>query len=137
MKKKIFLRALLGFPLGIAIGYIVTILISLVRADGYYSPCVPQLVESMGSQINAVVFQAILSGLLGAVFAAISTIWEIEDWSIAKQTAIYFTSAALTMMPIAYLAKWMEPTIKGFLSYFGIFVVIFIIIWLLQYLLEK
>ncbi len=137
MKKKVFLRALLGFPLGISIGYIVTILISMVHANGYYSPCVPSLVDAMGSQINAVAFQAVLSGLLGAVFAASSVIWEIEDWSIAKQTGIYFALTALTIMPIAYFAKWMEPTLKGFLSYFGIFVLIFVVIWLIQYLFWK
>lgn len=137
MKKKVFLRALLGFPLGISIGYIVTILISMVHANGYYSPCVPSLVDAMGSQINAVAFQAVLSGLLGAVFAASSVIWEIEDWSIAKQTGIYFALTALTIMPIAYFARWMEPTLKGFLSYFGIFVLIFVVIWLIQYLFWK
>ena len=104
MKKKVVLRALLGFPLGIAFGYIITILTSLVWANGFYSPCVPGLIEQMGSEINAVILQAALSGLLGGVFAASSVIWEIENWSIAKQTGIYFAITALVMMPVAYFA---------------------------------
>ena len=34
MKKKIVLRSMLGFPLGLALGYLITILISLIYADG-------------------------------------------------------------------------------------------------------
>ena len=63
MKKQIFTRALLGFPLGVAVGYIITIAVSLIWADGYYTPCVPELKELMGSEINAVMLQALLSGL--------------------------------------------------------------------------
>ncbi len=137
MKKKIFLRGLLGFPLGISLGYIITILISLVHADGYYSPCVPQLIDLMGNEIKAVLLQCILSGILGSSFAASSLIWEMDDWSIAKQTGIYFGITASVMMPVAYLAKWMEPTLWGFVNYFGIFITIFIAIWLIQYVFWK
>lgn len=137
MKKKAFLRGLLGFPLGISIGYIITIFISLALAQGYYSPCVPVLVETMGNEINAVILQTILSGLLGSAFAACSVIWEMDNWSIAKQTGIYFIITALVMMPIAYFTNWMEHSVLGFLSYLGIFVLIFIIVWVAQYLAWK
>ncbi|MGI6510321.1 MAG: DUF3021 domain-containing protein [Erysipelotrichaceae bacterium] len=137
MKKKIFLRGLLGIPLGIAQGYIITILISLIHANGYYSPCVPELIETAGSEINAVILQAALSGLLGATFSASSVIWEMDNWSIAKQSGIYFAITALVMMPVAYFAKWMEPTIKGFVVYFGIFLLVYIVIWSIQYIFWK
>ncbi len=38
MKKKIFLRGLLGFPIGITIGYLITIFISLIWGQNHYSP---------------------------------------------------------------------------------------------------
>lgn len=72
MKKRIFLRGMIGFPIGIAIGYIITIFISIVMANGYYSPCVPELTEIMENEINAVILQAVLCGLLGAGCAASS-----------------------------------------------------------------
>lgn len=137
MKKKMLLRGLLGFPLGIAIGYVITIFISLAIGKDGYSPCVPELIETTGSEIGAVVLQAVLSGLLGTVFAVSSAIWEIENWSIVKQTGIYFTVTALGMMPIAYFTNWMEHSVGGFLLYFGIFVGIFIVIWIIQYLFWK
>lgn len=133
MKKKLLGRMLLGFPMGIAIGYMITIAISLAFADGYYSPCVPVLIETIGSEIGAVLLQAVLCGILGSAFSASSLIWEIEEWSIAKQTSIYFLITSLVMMPVAYLARWMEHSVWGFLSYFGIFAGIFVFVWFIQY----
>lgn len=60
MKKQVFLRGLLGFPLGIAMGYIITIIVSMIWAQGYYSACVPSLIEAMGNEINAVILQTIV-----------------------------------------------------------------------------
>lgn len=137
MKKKIVLRSILGFPIGIAIGYLITIFISLSWANGYYSPCVPELISAMGNEINAVVLQALLCGLLGTGFAASSVIWEIDNWGIIKQTGIYFVIISVIMLPIAYLAYWMEHSIVGILSYFGIFVLIFAFIWIIQFVIGK
>lgn len=137
MKKKIVLRSLLGFPIGIAIGYLITIFVSLGLANGYYSPCVPELISAMGNEINAVILQALLSGLLGAVSAASSVIWEIERWGIIKQTGIYFMIASVTMLPIAYFSYWMEHSIGGFLSYFGVYILIFAVLWIIQFVIGK
>ncbi len=137
MKKQIFLRGILGFPLGLAIGYLITIIISLIWANGYYSPCVPELTVMMGNEINAVLLQAFLCGILGMGFGASSVIWKIEDWGIVKQTAIYFLIVSVIMIPIAYVTFWMEHSLKGVLSYFGIFALIFVIVWIIQYTVGK
>ncbi len=137
MKKKIIVRSALGFPIGISIGYLITIIISLGWANGYYSPCVPELITVMGNEINAVILQTVLCGLLGAGFAASSVIWSIEHWGIVKQTGIYFAIISLIMIPIAYFTYWMEHSLKGFLSYFGIFILIFIFIWIIEFIIVK
>lgn len=137
MKMKIVLRGVLGFPLGITIGYLISIFTSLAFADGYYSPCVPELISQTGSEINAVILQAALCGLLGMGFAASSVIWEIDSWSLIKQTGIYFAITSLLMLPIAYFAFWMEHTVVGFISYFGIFILIFISIWIIQIITRR
>jgi cell division protein FtsL len=36
------------------------------------------------------------------------------------------------MFPIAYLCYWMEHTLLGILTYVGIFVALYIIIWFIQ-----
>lgn len=137
MKKKMITRSLLGFPIGIAIGYFITILGSLARANGDYSPCAPELIAAMGNEINAVMLQAVLSGLLGTGFAASSVIWEIDTWSMVKQTGIYFSIIAAVMLPTAYFAYWMEHSIIGFVFYFGIFIFIFAGIWISMYVTGK
>lgn len=137
MKRKIILRFLTGFPIGITIGYLITIIISLIFADGYYSPCVPSLIDAAGSEINAVTLQALLCGIMGGGFGAISLIWKIENWSIVKQTGIYFLAASLLMLPVAYFTHWMEHSVKGFLIYFGIFTLIFAVIWGIQLAIGK
>lgn len=137
MSKKIILRSLLGFPIGISIGYLITIFTSLIYADGYYSPCVPALISMTGNEIYAVILQAFLCGVLGTGFSASSVIWEIEHWGIVKQTAIYFLITSIVMMPIAYCLFWMEHSLAGFLMYFGIFVLIFVLVWIIQFMIGK
>jgi hypothetical protein len=137
MLKKILARGALGFPLGVCIGYLITIGISLALATGEYHSCVPALAEQFGSELAAVVFQAALCGVLGAAFAAASIIWERETWSIAKQTGLYFLVVSVAMFPIAYFAQWMEHSLAGFLLYFGIFIVLFIVMWVIQYLVWR
>ena len=66
-------------------------------------------------------------------FGGCSVIWEIEDWGIVKQTGIYFLIVSVIMMPIAYVSYWMEHSLSGILSYFGTFVLIFVIVWMIQY----
>lgn len=137
MKKKIISRGAVGFPIGIAIGYGITIVISLFWGEGTYFSCVPELVSSMGGELNAVIFQALLCGLLGAGFGAASVIWEAERWSIAARTGVYFLAVSLLMMPIAYLACWMEHSLAGFFRYFGIFTLIFLVIWGIEWMAAR
>ncbi len=133
MKKKLLQRSVIGFPIGIAIGYLITICISLGWGGGDYLACVPEMAAAVGSEVGAVALQAVLCGLLGAGCAASSVIWEVEHWSMVKQTGLYFLALSLLMLPIAYFSYWMEHTVQGFLSYFGIFVLIFATMWLTQW----
>ena len=61
-----------------------------------------------------------------------SVIWEMDGWSLARQTGIFFSVACVIMLPIAYAANWMEHSFSGLLSYFGVFSAIFLIVWLAQ-----
>lgn len=137
MKKKVFLRGLIGFPLGIAIGHIISVLGSLFWANGTFEPCVPSLIASVGNEINAVILQTLLCGVIGASFAASSVVWEFENWSIVKQTGFYFLINAVFMLPTAYFLNWMEHSLTGFLVYLGIFTLNFAVIWLIQYFVWK
>ena len=137
MKKQVLSRGFLGFPLGITIGYVITIAISLSAGQGSYIPCVPEFVATVGSEINAVLLQTALCGVLGASFGACSMIWEMDSWSIAKQSLLYFLITSVFMMPIAYITSWMEHSWGGFLLYFGIFTSVFLAVWIIQYIILR
>ena len=134
MKKQIIKRGLLGFPVGIAIGFVITLIISACIGDGFYYSVTPELIGSMGNELNAVILQTVLCGIMGSGFAMASVIWELDSWSLAKQSGIYFLIACIIMFPIAYITNRMKHSIAGVLSYIGIFIVIFVIVWIAQYL---
>lgn len=137
MKKKMIMRGLLGLPTGIAIGFVITLIISACIGNGSFYPVTPELIDTMGNELNAVILQTVLCAVMGVGFAAASVIWELDSWSLAKQSGIYFMIISVIMMPIAYVTHWMKHTALGVLSYVAIFVAIFIIVWLSQYLLWK
>lgn len=137
MKNRIIKLALIGFPVGIVIGFVITLIISACIGDGFYYPVTPEFISLMGNELNAVILQTVLCGIIGSGFAMASVIWDIDSWSLAKQSAIYFLIACIIMFPIAYITNWMKHSIAGVLSYVGIFVVIFVIAWLVQYLSWK
>lgn len=137
MKKKIIMRGLLGLPTGIAIGFVITLIISACIGNGSFYPVTPELIDTMGNELNAVILQTVLCAVMGVGFAAASIIWELDSWSLAKQSGIYFTIISVIMLPIAYVTNWMKHTALGVLSYVAIFVASFIIVWLSQYLLWK
>lgn len=131
------MRGLFGLPTGIAIGFVITLIISACIGNGSFYPVTPELIDTMGNELNAVILQTVLCAVMGVGFAAASVIWELDSWSLAKQSRIYFTIISVIMLPIAYVTNWMKHTALGVLSYVAIFVAIFIIVWLSQYLLWK
>ncbi|MGN0983453.1 MAG: DUF3021 domain-containing protein [Gemmiger sp.] len=137
MKQKIIHRGLVGCPAGIAIGFLIPLVISACIRDGFYYPVTPELISTMGSELNAVILQTVLCGLLGSGFAMASCIWEVDSWRLATQTGVYFLIACLLMLPIAYLSNWMKHSVAGVLSYVSIFGLVFVVVWIVQYLSWK
>lgn len=137
MKKEWIYKVFVGMLIGIVICYFMTIGISLAIGDGNYYPCVPSLLERFGNEVTAVIMQTVLSAVLGAGFAGCSSIWEKDEWSLLKQTSIYFGAISVLMMTVSYICNWMEHSVIGVLSYFGIFCAIFIVVWCVRYLIWK
>ena len=137
MKKEIIKRGLLGIPVGITIGYLMTIINSLIFGNGNYYPVTPELVASMGNEINAVMLQSLLYAVIGFSFASSSVVWNMDSWSMLKQTALYFIINAVVMMPIAYGLNWMQHNSKGIIIYLAVFTLYFAVIWLIQYFIWK
>ena len=131
--KKIVSRVLYSFPIGISCSVGISLFLSLLFGEGKYYPFAASLVFFTGSEVKAMLLQTMLSGILGSVFGGMSFVWEIERWSILKQTAVYFLSVSIPMMGISYLLYWMEHSLNGFLLYFLIFVMAFFVVWLFNF----
>jgi Protein of unknown function (DUF3021). len=131
--KKALLRGALGAPLGVFLNYTITILIALFEPrGGGYAPVVPLLAEAAGNELKAVILQYLLSALLGFAFAVGSAVFEVDEWSITRQTVVHFIISVTAMLPIAYICYWMQHTLWGIISYISIFIVIYVIIWGIQ-----
>ena len=135
--KKALLRGLIGFPIGVTIGYAITILTSLALGKGHYSPVVPEMAEQFGSEIAAVVIQFVLCGVMGVAFAAMSVIWENERLNLAAQSGVNFLLSVCTMIPIAYVCCWMEHSLSGVLNYLAIFAGIYASIWVAMFFVYR
>lgn len=133
MKKIILKRSLMGAPIGLLFCQMMCIMISILINDGNYYTVVPELITVCGTETNAVIAQTLCVLLYGAIWGGISVIWEIDDWSILKQSVVHFLISSIVTFPIAYFTRWMEHTLSGILLYFGIFAVIYIGIWIVQY----
>lgn len=137
MKKRIICRGLFGFPVGITISFMISLMFSIRIGDGNFYPVSQELIDTTGNELNAIILQTVFCSIVGIGFGMASVIWEIDSWSLAKQSGVYFAVACGIMFPISYLANWMEHSIQGILCYIGIFVLIFILVWITQYLLWK
>ncbi len=137
MKKKIIERTVAGFFIGIAIGQIISVLISLIAGKGEFLACAPEFTELIGNEAAAAAIQTLLCGVIGIGFAAASLIWESEKLNIAAQTGICFGLYAVTLLPIAYFTNWMEHSVLGVLGYIGIFAASFVVVWINQYIFLK
>lgn len=136
-EKKIVLRCLLGASVGFIISFLITLIISACIGKGKYYPVHPQLTALCGNELNAVILQTACSLLYGAAFAGASVIWELEGWSLLKQTVVHCLIVSAASFPIAFFMYWMPHTFLGIAGYILIFFAIYFGIWMGNYLAMK
>lgn len=137
MKKELVKRCLLGMLIACFLNGLIPILISVSQGGDIYYPCVPEFAAQMPNELIAVIVQGILSAVMGAILGAASLIWEIDRWSILKQTIAYFLILSPTVLGVAYFLYWMEHDLYGILRYLLIFTGIGVSVWIAQYLFWK
>jgi len=133
IKKNIFVRALVGAPLGVTVSYFITVAISITIGDGSYYPIEPELAADFGNELNAVLAQTLCSLIYGAAFGGASAVWDMDRWSLARMTVTHLIIVCAATFPIAWLMRWMPRSAAGIAVYFGIFLGIYLLIWLSQY----
>lgn len=131
MKKQILLRSAIGFPVGVCVCNLILLIIAFFL--GAYAPCSPACTALFGSERTGVAVQFLLSGLVGAVFAGSSVIWEVETWSLVRATATHFCITTPLFWGASLLLGWCGLNLWNMLLYLGIFLIIYLSIWLSQY----
>lgn len=128
--KKALLRSLLGIPIGVFIGYTITVVLSLCWGQGWYAAVVPAVKETAGSEAGAVALQYVLLCVMGYCYALASCIWKVERWSLTRQTVSHLLLVSLTTLPIVLVCHWADYIPGGVWTYFAVFAVIYGAIWL-------
>ena len=136
MRKKLLQRIFQGFFIGIAVGQLICVLISLMNGEDFII-CSPEFIELTGSEAAAAAVQTLLCGVIGSGFSGASVIWETDTLSIAAQSGLCFAIYAVILLPAAYITGWAEHSLAGLLSYAGIFAASFAVVWIIQYIVWK
>lgn len=123
----------MGLPWGVTIALVIALSISAAVGDGIFSFAAPELVSRMGSALNAAVLQTALSALLGSLWGAASVIWDMECWSLLKQSVLFYAIGLGGTLVVEYLCAWMDFDWASLLSFLAIFSAIFAFIWVVLY----
>ena len=129
MKKEVAKRAVLGFIYGVFIGQTILILESLMKFDGNFYYVASSLVSLAGTKLAAVIIQYFLTGIIGLTFASTTVIFEMDSWSLVRQTITHFVITSIVMYVAGFLCGWFPHTVASTLIWFGVFVVVYLIFW--------
>ena len=130
MKKEVAKRAIVGFIYGVFIGQTILIIESLFMRDGNFYAVSTSLLELAGTKIAAVIIQYFLTGIIGTTFAATTVIFEMDNWSLLRQTILHFIIVSIVMYIAGFLCGWFPHTVVSTLIWFGVFVVVYVIFWI-------
>lgn len=133
-KKDIKSSIITGVTTGISIGFLIPLFISMSLGTGNYEPCTPALVKFAGNEINAVIIQVIATALLGVSFSVSNIIYDVEKWSLFRQSLTYFLINGIVIKWVALVCRWTEFTISSTISFLLIYTIIFFIIWTILYI---
>ena len=133
MLKEIIKRALMGFMIGVFVGETILIFESLIGGNGSFYPVSAYLSANTRTEIGAVIFQYIITGILGLTFSTGSIIFELDSWSLLKQTVVHFVESSVIMYLAGLFCGWFPHNAMSTIIWFVMFIVIYIIFWVSFY----
>ena len=128
--------------LGIIIGLALSLVFSFIFGHGHYYPQSP--VSTMGHLYYAhlnepmiMLISIILWALIGILFFVGGLLYERAEWSLWKITIAHFILMLGGFFPLAILAGWFPLKVAPIISFVIIYIVIYSIIWIIQYQRNK
>lgn len=123
LKKAIFLSAL-GLILGLTIGVVLWII---------GTPNALDVKES----IHTLIVYLVVSALYGMTAMGSSVVYDIEKWSIAKATSVHFVVTLVGFYILGISEGWLHFNDAIFYIMTVSFIVMYFIIWFIQYMSFK
>ena len=75
-----------------------------------------------------------LAGIIVTSVAATSVIYEIENWSLLKQSVVHFVIMLVTVFPCLLVSGWFKlNNILDYIKVFGIFLFAGLVLWSIAY----
>ena len=134
MKKKLLIRAAVGFLFGI----VMMVLVPPILNGGSVARgiCSDALLARTGSPAAATLLTLLVMGLFGSLCLIGTLFYEIERWPLALATAAHYLSISLGYLIPAKLLCWGMPA-KLLLCIEGVMTLGFFLVWLIMYLRYK
>lgn len=138
MREKIIERSILGILIAHATNFIISLVISIfVVKDGNFHFARPILIEQLGGEIPAVILQAILLTIFGAIFGGAGLIYERDDWGLTKQTVVHFTVLVSSFLLFGGILRWYPFNFVNLIGNVIIFSIFYFLIWVALYMKIK
>jgi len=109
MKKMLIIRIVIGFIVGVVMGNLITLMVNLAYGEGAIL-VPPHQVEAMGYGL-ALIFQTVLSGLLGVVCIGGISFYDIETWSLLQATIAHSLSMMISFIVVFSALQWVPFTL--------------------------
>lgn len=136
MLRNLLGRAVGGFTVGVLMGQIVQIIISLKLGHGEFMPVTPDFSDFFESETTAVIIQLVLTGVIGVTFAISGMIFDIAKWALLKQYIVHFFVTAIVWLPVVTIC-WMPKNVVGTLIFCISFFGTYFITWIIQFVISK
>lgn len=131
--KRLWMRALLGFPLGVCAGYLLMILYSLILTPYQYTPLLPIFESMVENSLAAIVLQTLLCGCLGCFTTSFVTLFEKETWSNGKAILCHSLATCLMLMGSGFVLCVTSLSIQSLIVWVIMLFLLLLIIYTYMY----
>ena len=136
MIKRMVVRGTNGFIIGVFLGQVTQLFISLFIGKGEFFPVTDQFGLFFETEMIAVLVQFLLTGLIGVAFALGSFIFEIDKWGLLKQHVAHFLITGSVWVPVVLIC-WMPQSGKGIIILLANFIGAYVITYWIQFVISK
>ncbi|MBO4904715.1 MAG: DUF3021 domain-containing protein [Lachnospiraceae bacterium] len=118
LRSKFIINSLVGFIAGMLVGIVIW------------------LIPPVNSEGRSLLLHVIVSGIHGLIPCGAATVYEIESWGLTRSTVVHASLTLATILAIDLPMKWFRWGWE-FAIAMAVYVVIYMIIWLVNYLYWK